>query len=83
VPGVLGADKGLIPELTADECDELIAQGIATEGMQAKLNAASDAVRRGVGRVEIAPGATPGIVKQVLERQPVGTRIVLGAVRHV
>jgi acetylglutamate kinase len=83
VPGVIGAGREVIPELTAAECDRLIAQGIATGGMQAKLNAASDAVRRGVGQVLIAPGAVPGIVRQVLENQLVGTRLVLGAVQDV
>jgi acetylglutamate kinase len=82
VEGVLGADKGLIRELTAAQCDGLIAHGVATGGMQAKLNAASDAVRRGVGQVRIAAGATPGIVKQVLQGQSVGTLLVLGDVRH-
>lgn len=81
VPGVMGAGRELIPELTAEECDRLIAVGVATGGMQAKLNAASDAVRRGVGQVLIVPGATPGIVKQAILNQSVGTRLVLGAVQ--
>jgi acetylglutamate kinase len=81
VQGVMNAEHELIPELTAEECDRLIAQGIATGGMQAKLNAASDAVRRGVGRVLIAPGSVPGIVRQALNNQPVGTSLVLGVVQ--
>jgi acetylglutamate kinase len=83
VQGVIGAQREVIPELTAAECDRLIAQGIATGGMLAKLNAASDAVRRGVDQVLIAPGAVPGIIKQAMENQSVGTRLVLGAVQGV
>ncbi len=83
VQGVMNAQREVIPELTASECDTLIAQGIATGGMQAKLNAASEAVRRGVGRVLIAPGAVSGLIRQALENQPVGTSLVLGAVQRV
>jgi acetylglutamate kinase len=83
VQGVLNAERAVIPQLTAAECDGLIAQGIATGGMQAKLNAASDAVRRGVGQVFIAPGSVSGIVKQAMENQSVGTRLVLEATAGV
>ncbi len=81
VPGVMSATRAIIPELTVAECGELIAQGVATGGMQAKLNAASDAVRKGVGRVIVGPGATPGIVMQAIEGKPVGTALVPGPVR--
>ena len=83
VQGVMSAERAVIPELTTAECDRLIAQGVATGGMQAKLNAASEAVRRGVGQVLIAPGAVSGILRQALESQSVGTRLVLGAVQDV
>ena len=83
VQGVMNAEREVISELTPAECDRLIAQGIATGGMQAKLNAASEAVRRGVGQVLIAPGSVPGIVKQALESQSVGTRLVPEAVQDV
>ena len=83
VQGVMSAEREVIPELTTSECDALIAQGIATGGMQAKLNAASEAVRQGVGRVLIAPGAVSGVIRQALDNQPVGTSLVLGAVQGV
>ena len=83
VQGVMGAQREVIPELTAAECDRLIAEGIATGGMQAKLNAASEAVRRGVGRVLIAPGAVSGVIRQALDNQSVGTSLVLGVVQGV
>ncbi|HXN47062.1 MAG TPA: acetylglutamate kinase [Bryobacteraceae bacterium] len=81
VQGVMNAEREVIPELTASECDGLIAQGIATGGMQAKLHAASEAVRRGIGRVSIAPGAVSGVIRQALDNQSVGTSLVLGAVQ--
>ncbi len=82
VQGVLDGNREIIPELTAADCASLIEQGVATGGMLAKLNAASDAVRRGVGRVSISPGAQPGIIRQVIEGKAVGTRLMLEAVQN-
>jgi acetylglutamate kinase len=78
VPGVMDADRRIIPELTAAGCCRLIAEGIATGGMQAKLNAAAESLRAGVGQVLIAPGSQPGIVGQAMHNQSVGTRLVPG-----
>ena len=50
--------------------------GVATGGMQAKLEAAVDALRRGVGEVLIAPGARAGIVEAALAQPAIGTRLV-------
>ena len=82
VAGVMGADKGIIPLLTAAECAYLISQGIATGGMQAKLSAASDALDKRVGQVVIAPGAEPGIVRRLLAGEPVGTRLTRAIDHH-
>ena len=43
--------EGLIPVLTPAGCRKLIADGVATGGMQAKLNAACDGLAQGVGEV--------------------------------
>lgn len=75
VPGVMGADKQIFPQLTTLECRDLIAQGIATGGMQAKLNAASEALEKGVCQVVIAPGAEPEIILRTLAGEAVGTRL--------
>jgi acetylglutamate kinase len=83
VPGVMGADRQVLAELTVAGCEALIAQGVATGGMQAKLNAAVDALRRGVGQVLIAPGVEPGIVRRALAGEAAGTRLVQGAEAHV
>jgi acetylglutamate kinase len=65
---------GLVrPVLNAAECERLIAEGVATGGMMAKLQAALAALRGGVAQVVIAPGAAPN----VLENESIGTRIVL------
>jgi acetylglutamate kinase len=76
VEGVLDADGKIRPELTAAESAQLIAESVATGGMQAKLNAAAAALERGVGQVQIAPGARAGVLAQVLAGEPVGTRLV-------
>jgi acetylglutamate kinase len=61
--------------LSGAESRELIAAGVATGGMQAKLNAALAALAGGVEQVRIAPGAAPDILARVLEGEPVGTRM--------
>ncbi|HEX4137367.1 MAG TPA: acetylglutamate kinase [Bryobacteraceae bacterium] len=76
VPGVLDAKKEIIPVLTAEDCAKLIATGVATGGMQAKLNAATDAVANGVHEVCIVKGSDADIVKRVFEGKATGTSIV-------
>jgi len=53
----------------------LIAGGVATGGMQAKLDAATSALDQGVAEIDIAPGALPGVLARLFEGEPVGTRI--------
>ncbi|HUA62817.1 MAG TPA: acetylglutamate kinase [Verrucomicrobiae bacterium] len=77
VPGVLDGAGQIRPALTAAESEALIASGIATGGMQAKLNAAIAALRSGVEQVLIAPGATENILERLLDGQSVGTRMIL------
>jgi len=68
---------GVVREvLTAAEAQSLIDQGVATGGMQAKLEAAMSALHAGVGEVLIAPGAKPGIVGLALNGSQVGTRLI-------
>jgi acetylglutamate kinase len=83
VSGVMGADRQVLPELTVADCEALIAQGIATGGMEAKLNAAAEALRRGVGQVLIAPGAEPGMLRRALAGEAAGTRLIQGVGQHV
>jgi acetylglutamate kinase len=57
----------------------LITDGVATGGMQAKLDAALSALESGVGQVRIAPGAAPDVLARLLAGDEVGTRIVAQA----
>lgn len=72
--GVKGNDS-VIPVLTPDGCRQLIQEGIATGGMQAKLNAACDGLAGGVGEVVIVPGARPNVVDLLLDGTALGTRL--------
>ena len=78
VEGVLDGERRIRRVLTAAESRDLIAGGVATGGMQAKLNAALDALAGGVGRVRIAPGAAPDVLARVLGGEEIGTEMVLG-----
>jgi acetylglutamate kinase len=76
VAGVLGAGGEVVHELTPAACEALIARGVATAGMQAKLTAACAALCAGAGQVTIAPGAEPGVVRRALGGEPVGTGLI-------
>ncbi len=78
VPGVLDATKTILPVLTVADCAKLIADGVATGGMQAKLDAATNAVTHGVAEVRIVRGSDPDIVARVFAGENVGTRIIAG-----
>jgi acetylglutamate kinase len=78
VEGVLDGAGCVRPVLTAAESRRLIAAGVATGGMQAKLNAALAALAGGVEQVRIAPGAAEGVLEQVLAGGGMGTRMTLG-----
>jgi acetylglutamate kinase len=62
--------------LSAAEAKYLIDTGVATGGMQAKLEAAMLALHAGVEEVLVAPGAKPGVVGQLLGGSRIGTRLV-------
>jgi acetylglutamate kinase len=76
VEGVMDGAKQVRAVLTSAESSALIADGIATGGMQAKLNAALSALTGGVAAVRIAAGAAPRILERVLAGEAVGTRMV-------
>lgn len=73
VEGVLDGTKTLVPRLNKAACRELISTGVATGGMQAKLEAAMSALDSGVGHVHIVGGATPGVLAAVVAGQHAGT----------
>ena len=61
------------------DSDRLISvtEGVATGGMQAKLEAALSALKQGVGQVRIVPGSAPEVLKRILAGEAIGTRLVL------
>ncbi len=75
VEGVRDQSGAKLARLSVAECRKLIGDGVATGGMEAKLNAAMHAIERGVSTVVIAAGAVPGALRNVLSGAAVGTRI--------
>jgi acetylglutamate kinase len=73
---VRGSDDRVFDALTLSDCATLVNEEIATGGMRAKLEAAMDALSRGVKQVVIAPGAVDGIVQHLASGQHIGTRLV-------
>ena len=64
VPGVLDTSGALVPVISIDSIDDLIASGVARGGMSAKLQAARRALSAGVGAVRISDVnalANPGV----------------------
>ena len=64
VPGVLDPSGVLVPMISVDAVDEMIASGVARGGMSAKLQAARRALAAGVGAVRISDVnalANPGV----------------------
>jgi acetylglutamate kinase len=76
VPGVLDGSKSIVAQLTVAGCRDLIDSGVATGGMQAKLNAAMDAVGHGVQEVRIVRGSDADIVRRVFAGEDAGTRVI-------
>jgi acetylglutamate kinase len=81
VDGVRDASGNILETLTAAGARDLIERGIATAGMQAKLEAAMTALRgeflgSAVPIVLIGPGAKAGIVGLMLEESAAGTRLI-------
>lgn len=79
VDGVRDASGAVAAHLSVAGCERLIADGIATGGMQAKLNAATDALHGGIAEVVIAPGARAGIIESLIDGAAVGTRLTLAS----
>jgi acetylglutamate kinase len=75
VHGVLDAERRLIARLTAPEGRRLIETGVATGGMQAKLNAAMLALRQGVTRVRIVSGDAERVLERLFAGESLGTSL--------
>jgi acetylglutamate kinase len=76
VPGVLDKNKDLIPELTVDQCRDLIADGTITGGMIPKVETCIYALERGVEAVVILDGKVPhAVLLELLTDHGAGTLI--------
>ena len=78
VEGVRDAHGKICTHLTVAEALQLVSSGVATGGMQAKIEAAVSAFQHGVAEVLIAPGSHPGIVTALLSGSLTGTRCIPG-----
>ena len=76
VAGVRDGSGMTAPQLDVAHMRLLIQDGVATGGMQAKLNAAMEALEGGVGSVLIAPGAQAEVIGKILAGERIGTRLV-------
>jgi len=75
VDGVRGAEGKILPLVTPESAAALIEAGVATGGMQAKLNAARAALEAGVGQVLIVPGALENVIERICAGEQIGTRM--------
>jgi len=78
VPGVLDADKRLIPELSAAEARRLIADGTISGGMIPKVETCLEAVEGGVEAAVIVDGRVPHAILLELFTEGAGTLIRRG-----
>jgi acetylglutamate kinase len=76
VDGVRDQSGQVRSQLTTEEALGLINTGVATAGMQAKLEAAIRGLENGVREILISPGATAGVLGKIAMGQPVGTRLI-------
>jgi acetylglutamate kinase len=66
----------LLPAVTVDELDALVASGAANSGMVPKVEACARAVRSGVGRAHILDGRVPhALLLEVFTDRGVGTMV--------
>jgi len=76
VPGVLDAEKRLMPELTAAQARSLIASGVVSGGMTPKVETCLDAVAGGVEAAVIVDGRVPhAILLELFTEGGAGTLI--------
>jgi acetylglutamate kinase len=75
VEGVLDGERRRIDRMTRRQSEALIQSGVASGGMQAKLEAVHAALDGGVGSISIAAGAQPGTIAKLLNGDAIGTRV--------
>ena len=79
VEGVKGSDQKLLPSLTTDEAQALVADGTIAHGMIPKIECCIDALRGGVKQTHIIDGRVRhALLLEVLTSSGVGTEVVRG-----
>jgi len=77
VPGILDPEGGLLPTLSRERADALVAAGVIAGGMLPKVRACLDAVAGGVPKAHVVDGRTPhAILLELFTDTGVGTEIV-------
>jgi acetylglutamate kinase len=77
VAGVKDAQGAVMPWLTIKEIAVLIADSVVAGGMLPKLEACTQALKRGVGRVRILPSAQADMLSQFyFSKMEYGTEVI-------
>jgi len=79
VPGIMrtvNGEKRVMPSVTVEEIEAMIADGEIYGGMIPKVRAAVQCIQGQVKEVVIVDGAEPRILSRVLNGEPIGTRII-------
>ncbi|MEQ8858288.1 MAG: acetylglutamate kinase [Pseudomonadales bacterium] len=77
-PGIMGADGQRLPSLCAAEVSSLVADGTINEGMLPKTDCALEALRGGVGSVQIIDGTIAhSLLIEIFTDAGIGTKITL------
>jgi acetylglutamate kinase len=75
-PGILGADKSTLTNLSVADVHNLISQGVITDGMLPKVNCALSALSAGVNSVQIIDGTVMhSLLLEVFTDAGIGTQI--------
>ena len=76
VIGLMEADGSLIPSLSTEDANAILASGIATEGMRPKIETCIQAVRQGVEAAVILDGRKPhALLLELFTPHGIGTMI--------
>jgi acetylglutamate kinase len=81
VPGILKTVDGelrVLPTVTEQEIEAMIASGEIHGGMIPKVRAAMKCIQGRVREVVIVDGTEPGVLSRVLQGDGMGTRIIRG-----
>ncbi|EFM08997.1 acetylglutamate kinase [Paenibacillus curdlanolyticus YK9] len=76
VPGIMNGEKVVLPTVTVEQIEAMIASGEIYGGMIPKVRAAIQCIQGRVSEVVIVKGEEPGVLTRAVLEGNVGTRIV-------